>query len=94
MQLEHAKGIMYVGESETRIYEAALAGAPDMPSEVSEWALEMAQRREGRFRDAVLRSAGFQALMRANAPVAGEVLSSMLPSPIFRMNRRRQVRED
>ena len=136
MQLGHAKGIMYVGESETRIYQAALAGAPDLPADVSEWVLEMAQRRpyrvdiveqvkahrteqaaehkrrlqvdpeyrerherrhsppifipsgrklppwplgpmrriEGRFRDAVLRTAGFQALIRTNAAVAGEVL--------------------
>jgi hypothetical protein len=137
MQLGHAKGIMYVGKSETRIYQAALAGAPDLPADVSEWALEMAQRRpyradivervkahraeeaaehkrrleddpvyrerherrsglaspifsgrrklpqwplgpkrrlEGRFRDAVLHTAGFQALMRTNAAVAGEVL--------------------
>jgi hypothetical protein len=27
------------------IYQAALAGAPDLPADVSEWALEMAQRR-------------------------------------------------
>ena len=136
MQLGHAKGIIYIGESETRIYQAALAGAPDLPTDVSEWALEMAERRpyradiveqvrahrveqaakhkrrmetdpiyrerherlrglvtptfsgrglppwplgpkrrlEGRFRDAVLRTAGFQALMRPNAAVAGEVL--------------------
>jgi hypothetical protein len=136
MQLGHAKGIVYIGESETRIYQAALAGAPDLPAEVSEWALEMAQRRPyradiveqvrayraeqaaehkrrieadpayrerherrrglatpvfsgrklapwplgprrrlvGHFRDAVLRTAGFQALMRTNAAVAGEVL--------------------
>jgi hypothetical protein len=136
MQLGHAKGIIYVGESETRIYQAALAGAPDLPAEVSEWALEMARRRPyradiveqvrahnaeqaaehrrrleadpayrerherrrglatpffsgrrlppwplgpkgrlvGHFRDAVLRMAGFQALMRTNAAVAGEVL--------------------
>jgi hypothetical protein len=136
MQLGHAKGIMYVGESESRIYQAALSGAPDLPADVSEWALEMARRRpyradivaqvkehraeqaaehkrrlaadpvyrerherrhslatldfsgrklppwplgpkrrlEGRFRDAVLRTAGFQALIRANAAVAGEVL--------------------
>jgi hypothetical protein len=136
MQLGQAKGIMYVGKSETRIYQAALAGAPDLPAEVSEWALEMAQRRpyradiveqirahraeqaaehqrrletdpvyrerherrrglatpffsgrklqpwplgpkrrlERHFRDAVLRTAGFQALMRTNAAVAGEVL--------------------
>ena len=45
MQFGHAKGTMYVGESETRIYQAALAGAPDVPADVSEWALEMAQRR-------------------------------------------------
>jgi hypothetical protein len=136
MQLEHAKGIMYIGESETRIYQAAFAGAPDLPDDVSEWVLEMAQRRsyradiveqvrafrteqaakhrqrletdpeyrerhdrrmhsvmpsfsgrklppwplgpkrrlQGRFREAVLRSAGFQALMRTKPDVAGEVL--------------------
>jgi hypothetical protein len=137
MQLGHAKRIIYMGECETRIYHAAFAGAPDLPTDVSEWALEMAQRRpyradivqqvrahreeqaaehkqrleadpayrerhdrrgslatpffsgrtklapwplgprrriEGRFRDAALRSAGFQALMRTNAAAAGEVL--------------------
>jgi len=49
MQLGHAKGIIYVGdgESETRIYQAALAGAPDFPADVSEWALEMAANGEG-----------------------------------------------
>jgi hypothetical protein len=47
MQLGHAKGIIYLGDgdAETRIYHAALAGAPDLPADVSEWALEMAQRR-------------------------------------------------
>ncbi len=136
MQLGHAKRIIYLGEREKPIYQAAFAGAHDLPADVSEWALEMAQRRpyradiveqvrahhaqqaaehkrrletdaayrerherrlraatsissrrrlppwplgaqrcvEGEFRDAVLRSAGFQALMRTNAAVAGEVL--------------------
>ena len=136
VQLGHAKGNMRVGESGIRIYQAALAGASDLPSDVSEWALEMAQRRayrvdilekvkahhaeqtakherrmasdpsyrerheqrtrwptsifslrklppwalgpqrrlEGQFREAVLRSAGFHALMRTNAAVSGEVL--------------------
>jgi hypothetical protein len=45
MQLIHAKHVMVVGESETRLYQAAFAGAPDLPAEVSEWALEMARRR-------------------------------------------------
>ena len=136
MQLGLAKGIIYLGEREKPIYQAAFAGAPDLPTDVSEWALEMAQRRpyradivervgahrieqaaehrrrletdadyreryerkrsaptsissrtrlppwplgarcgiEHEFRDAVLRSAAFQALMRTNATVAGEVL--------------------
>ena len=131
MQLRHAKGSLFIDESEALIYQAALAGAPDLPSDVSEWALEMAQRRayrtdiveqvqahraeqalkhrrraesdptyrerhvsmsifaprrlppwplgpnrrlEGQFREAVLRSASFQALIRTNPSVAGEVL--------------------
>jgi hypothetical protein len=137
MQLIHAKGIIVLGDRETRLYQAAFAGAPDLPAEVSEWALEMARRHperadiveqvkayrieqakerqerlktdpeyrklqerrknlptsigsfreklppwplgakgrvEGRFREAVLRSVGFQALMRAIPSVAGEVL--------------------
>src|SRR5262249_36758979 len=47
MQLGHARGIIYIGDgdAETRIYQAALAGAPDLLADVSEWALEMAQRR-------------------------------------------------
>lgn len=138
MQLGHAKGVIYLDldQGETLIYQAAFAGAPDLTADVSEWALEMAQRRpyradivqqvrayraeqaaehkrrlesdpvyreryeermslptsipsgrrlppwplgptrriEGRFREAVLRSAGFQVLMRTDADVAGEVL--------------------
>ena len=31
-QLGHAKGILYVGESETRIYQAALPTIPMIPS--------------------------------------------------------------
>ena len=38
------------------------------------WPLGPKRRVERRFRDAVLRSAGFQALMRTNAAAAGEVL--------------------
>src|SRR4030095_6431181 len=118
---------------QAEIYQAALAGAPDLPVDVSEWALEMSGRRpyrgdihekvrahnsqqsaehkqrleidpvyrarhqkvssmpglipsarklppwplgakrrvEGHFRQAVLRSSGFRALMRTNAAVAG-----------------------
>jgi hypothetical protein len=137
MQLTHAKRIMCLGDGEMRLYQAAFAGAPDLPADVSEWALEMARRRperadivgqvrayrveqakehkerlesdaeyrkrherrknlptpigfsgrklppwplgatgrvEGHFRDAVLRSAGFQALMRTVPAKAGEVL--------------------
>src|SRR5262249_47413058 len=136
MQLGHATGIIYIGDSEKRIYQAAFAAASDLPADISEWALEMAQRRAyradiveqarvhrsnkaaeharrketdrayrerherrsslpmavvserrlqpwplgpkcrlvGRFRDAVLHTAGFQILMRTNAAVAGEVL--------------------
>lgn len=137
MQLTHAKGIMCLGEGGVRLYQAAFAGAPDLPTDVSDWSLEMARRRppradiveqvrayrteqakkhterlktdpeyrkrhedhknlptsfgfsrrklppwplgatgriEGHFRDAVLRSAGFQALMRRVPATAGEVL--------------------
>lgn len=136
LQLERAKHLFYGGDSNMLIYRAALAGAPDLPTEVCEWALEMAQRRTYRgdivaeiqahherraaehehrmksdsdyrarhhrlrssaslssfreelppwslgpqqrieqgFREAVLRSPNFQALMRANASIAGEVL--------------------
>lgn len=137
MQLIRAKGIWAVGDGEVGIYRAAFSGAPDLPVEVSEWALEMARRRpiradiveqaaayyaeqanaheerlkndpeyrrrhdrlrssampiglsseglppwplgpqgrvDDRFREAVLRSAEFQELMRARPEVAGEVL--------------------
>src|SRR5947209_1963208 len=138
MQLIHAKRIMVLGDSETRLYQAAFAGAPDLPDEVAAWALEIARRRpahadiaaqvreydaeqarehqerlaadleyrreherrqnlprpiglysgkklppwplgpqgrvEGRFREVVLSSATFQAMMRATPRVAGEVL--------------------
>ena len=136
MQLIHAKHIIVIDDEEGKIYQAALAGAANLPDEVSQWALEMARRRprhkdisnranayhaerakehaerlmsdadyrareerkrnlplsissrerlppwplgaqgriEKRFREAVLRSASFQALMRARPGVAGEVL--------------------
>ena len=137
MQLIHAKGIMCLGDGEMGLYQATFAGAPDLPADVAEWALEMARRRperadiveqvrayrieqtkehkerlrsdeeyrkrherrqnlptpigfsgrklppwplgatgrvEGRFREAVLRPAGFQALMRTVPAAAGEVL--------------------
>ena len=136
LQVEQAKRTIYGDGSKTDIYRAALAGAPDFPTEVCDWALEMAQRRAYRadivaeiqahherrsaeherrmksdpnyrarhhrlrssaslssfreelppwplgpqrrieqgFREVVLRSANFQALMRTNANIAGEVL--------------------
>jgi hypothetical protein len=136
MQLIHAKHIINLVDGEARIYQAALSAAPDLPADVSEWALEMAERRpyradiieqarmfrrelekerrerlatdpeyrerqerirrmpslgfsgrelppwplgakarlERRFRETVLRSPGFHALMRTNPGVAGEVL--------------------
>jgi hypothetical protein len=136
LQLICAKHIMTLGDGDARIYQAALSAAPDLPTDVSEWALEMAERRpyradiveqvrvyrrerekereqqlatdpqyrkrqaqlermsminlsarklppwplgaktrlERRFREAVLRTAGFHALMRTNGVVAGEVL--------------------
>lgn len=45
MQLIHAKGVIVLGDSETRLYQAVFAGAPDLPAEISQWALEMARRR-------------------------------------------------
>ena len=138
IQVGHAKGVMYLDfdQGEKLIYQAVFAGAPDLTADVSEWALEMAQRRPyraaiveqvtahhaaqaakhkqrlasdpeyrkrhqqlressglissirrlppwplgptgrivGPFRETVLRSAEFQALMRTDAEVAGEVL--------------------
>ena len=45
LQLERAKHLFYRDGSDAQIYKAALAGAPDLPTEVCDWALEMAQRR-------------------------------------------------
>ena len=47
MQLGHAKGVMYIAfeQGERLIYQAVFAGAPDLTADVSQWALEMAQRR-------------------------------------------------
>lgn len=43
-QIECAKGIGYAGENWSHLCSSALAGAPDLPADVSAWALEMAQR--------------------------------------------------
>jgi hypothetical protein len=43
-QLDAAKGTMYVGEDHI-IFQAAFAGAQDIPDDVAAWALEMAWRR-------------------------------------------------
>lgn len=48
LQVGQGKRIIFLDDSEKPIYSAALAGAPDIPDEVSEWALEMAQRKEWR----------------------------------------------
>jgi hypothetical protein len=46
LQLEELKrDIIYAGDFGKAIFPAALAGAPDLPTEVSAWALEMARRR-------------------------------------------------
>lgn len=45
LQLEQAKHVLRLGDSEGRIHQAAFAGALDLPNDVAEWALEMAQRR-------------------------------------------------
>lgn len=45
LQIAQGKGVIFADGSEQPIYVAALAGAPDLPDEVSAWALEMSQRR-------------------------------------------------
>ena len=42
-QLDVAKGVMYVGDDDI-IFQAAFAGAHDIPDDVAAWALEMSQR--------------------------------------------------
>ena len=44
-QLSVAKGNIYVGRGDNSVYEAAFAGAQDIPDEVAAWALKMARRR-------------------------------------------------
>ncbi|WP_342723358.1 hypothetical protein AAFG07_29945 [Bradyrhizobium sp. B097] len=45
VQLEQRKNTIFADESVKQIFSAAFAAAPDLPDKVSEWALEMAQRR-------------------------------------------------
>jgi hypothetical protein len=54
VQLEQRKGTIFADDSVKQIFSAALAGAPDLPDQVSQWALEMARRRP---LDAVLAAA-------------------------------------
>jgi transcriptional regulator with XRE-family HTH domain len=46
LQLGQAKRIIFLGDFEEPVYSAAFSAARDLPDEVSEWALEVAQRRE------------------------------------------------
>ena len=46
LQIAQGKHRMFADDSAGPIYKAALAGAPDLPDEVSQWALEMARRRD------------------------------------------------
>lgn len=46
LQFEQAKRTIFTGDIENGIYRAALLGAPELPDEISQWALEMAQRRD------------------------------------------------
>ena len=48
LQIELGKGVIFLSDAEGPIYRAALAGAVDLPDEVSAWALEMARRRTQR----------------------------------------------
>ena len=45
LQVAQGKRVIFADGSGKPIYAAALVGAPDIPDEVSAWALEMAQRR-------------------------------------------------
>jgi len=46
LQLGQAKRIIFLGDFEEPIYSAAFSAARDLPDEVCEWALEVAQRRK------------------------------------------------
>jgi hypothetical protein len=46
LQIGQGMHFMFADDSAGPIYKAALAGAPDLPEEVSQWALEMACRRD------------------------------------------------
>lgn len=48
LQFGQAISTIYMDDSQPSIYKAALAGAPDLPNDVAEWALEMARRRKRR----------------------------------------------
>ena len=140
LQTELAKNSIYIGDALIRIHQAAFAGAVDLPGDVADWALEMAERRtlrtdiadkvradqkqkaeahrqrletdadyrkrhdrrnhmptfissgrdlppwplgpqdsvDNHFRDAVLRGATFQGLMRADPTAAAEVLLAVI----------------
>ncbi|WP_206240177.1 hypothetical protein [Novosphingobium terrae] len=45
VQADRASGTIHIGE-DPPFFSAALAGAPDLPDEVAQWALEMAGRRD------------------------------------------------
>ena len=59
LQVAQGKRFIFADDSEKAIYVAALTGAPDIPDEVSAWALEMAQRRPWRA-DVVAQIVDFQ----------------------------------
>jgi len=59
MQVAQLTSTIFADRSESPVYSAALAGAPDLPDEVGAWALEMARRRPYR-KDVVERIRAFR----------------------------------
>jgi hypothetical protein len=56
---QETRSTIFMDITEKSTYAAALAGAPDLPDEVAQWALEMVQRRDLRA-DLVARAKGFR----------------------------------
>ena len=83
VQADRTSGTIYIGHDNPPFFSAALAGAPDLPEEVSAWALELAGRRD--VSDFVR-----ERVAEANRKKAAERAEKLRTDPAYRADQERR----